>query len=43
MDKLKIESKDNVQVNIEKIRELFPNDVMEVLRNGKPTLTMGKI
>ena len=38
MDKLKMESKDNVQGNIEKIRELFPNCVTEVLRDGKPTL-----
>ena len=33
-----MESKDNVQGNIEKIRELFPNAVTEVLRDGKPTL-----
>ncbi|MBQ6979649.1 MAG: site-specific DNA-methyltransferase [Clostridia bacterium] len=38
MDKLKMESRDNVQGNIEKIRELFPNCVTEVLRDGKPTL-----
>ena len=40
MDKLKMESKDNVQGNIEKIRELFPNCVTEVLRDGKPTLAV---
>ena len=40
MDKLKMESKDNVQGNIEKIRELFPNAVTEVLRDGKPTLAV---
>ena len=38
MDKLKMVSYDNVQGNIEKIRELFPNCVTEVLRDGKPTL-----
>ena len=38
MDKLKMESKDNVQGNIERIKELFPNCVTEVLRDGKPTL-----
>lgn len=31
---------DKVQVNIEKIRELFPNAVTEVLRDGKPTLAV---
>ena len=40
MDKLKMESKDNVQGNIEKIRELFPNCVTEVLRDGIPTLAV---
>ena len=40
MDKLKMESKDNVQGNIEKIRELFPNAVTEVLRDGKTTLAV---
>ena len=40
MDKLKMESKNNVQGNIEKIRELFPNAVTEVLRDGKPTLAV---
>lgn len=40
MDKLKMMSMDNVQVNIEKIRALFPNAVTEVLRDGKPTLAV---
>lgn len=40
MDKLKMMSKDNVQANIEKIRELFPNAITEVLRDGKPTLAV---
>lgn len=38
MDKLKMQSMDKVQTNIEKIRALFPNAVTEVLRDGKPTL-----
>ena len=38
MNKLKMVSYDNMQGNIEKIRELFPNCVTEVLRDGKPTL-----
>ncbi len=40
MDKLKMMSMDKVQGNIEKIRELFPNAVTEVLRNGKPVLAV---
>ena len=40
MDKLKMTSMDKVQVNIEKIRALFPNAVTEVLRDGKPTLAV---
>ena len=40
MDRLKMMSIDKVQVNIEKIRELFPNAVTEVLRDGKPTLAV---
>jgi len=35
MDKLKMQSMDKVQGNIEKIRALFPNAVTEVKRNGK--------
>lgn len=40
MDKLKMESVDNVQMNIEKIQKLFPNAVTEVKRNGKVTLAV---
>lgn len=40
MDKLKMQSVDNVQMNIEKIRKLFPNAVTEVKRNGKVTLAV---
>ena len=39
-DKLKMMSMDKVQANIEKIRDLFPNAVTEVLRDGKPTLAV---
>ncbi len=38
MDKLKMQSMDKVQGNIEKIRALFPNAVTEVKRNGKVEL-----
>ena len=40
MDKLKMMSMDKVQMNIEKIKQLFPNAVTEVLRDGKPTLAV---
>lgn len=40
MDKLKMMSMDKVQENIRKIRELFPNAVTEVLRDGVPTLAV---
>lgn len=40
MDKLNMMSKDGVQENIEKIKELFPNAVTEVLRDGKPMLAV---
>lgn len=40
MDKLKMQSMDKVQGNIEKIKELFPNTVTEVLRDGKPMLAV---
>ncbi|MCM1368108.1 MAG: site-specific DNA-methyltransferase [Roseburia sp.] len=40
MDKLKMMSADKVQGNIQKIRELFPNAVTEVLRDGKPTFAV---
>lgn len=40
MDKLKMQSVDNVQMNIEKIQKLFPNAVTEVKRNGKVTLAV---
>lgn len=40
MDKLKMMSMDNVQENIKKIQQLFPNAVTEVLRDGKPTLAV---
>lgn len=33
-------SKDNVQENIKKIQQMFPNAVTEVLRDGKPTLAV---
>ena len=35
MDKLKMQSADGVARNVEKIGELFPNAVTEVVRNGK--------
>ena len=34
MEKLDMKSKDKVQENIEKIRELFPNCVTEISRGG---------
>lgn len=40
MDKLKMMSIDNVQENIKKIQQLFPNAVTEVLRDGRPTLAV---
>ncbi|MBO4572995.1 MAG: site-specific DNA-methyltransferase [Clostridia bacterium] len=40
MDKLKMESKNSVQANIEKIKTLFPNAVTEVLRDGKVELAV---
>ena len=40
MDKLRMMSMDNVQMNVEKIQKLFPNAVTEVLRHGKPTLAI---
>ncbi|MDE6200820.1 MAG: site-specific DNA-methyltransferase [Clostridiales bacterium] len=40
MDKLKMMSMDKVQENIQKIRELFPNAVTEVLRDGAPALAV---
>lgn len=40
MDKLRMMSMDNVQMNVEKIQKLFPNAVTEVLRDGKPTLAI---
>lgn len=40
MDKLDMMSKNKVQENIEKIRELFPNAVTEVSRNGKTSLAV---
>ena len=40
MDKLQMESVDNVQMNIEKIQKLFPNAVTEVKRNGRVTLAV---
>lgn len=40
MDKLKMESKNNVQANIEKIKTLFPNAVTEVMRDGKVELAV---
>ncbi len=35
MEKLDMKSKDKVQENIEKIRELFPNCVTEISRGGE--------
>ncbi len=35
MDKLTMQSMDNVQYNLKRIRELFPNAVTEVIRDGK--------
>lgn len=40
MDKLRMMSMDNVQMNVEKIQKLFPNAVTEVLRDSKPTLAI---
>mgnify|MGYP004625789539 CR=1 FL=1 len=40
IEKLTMMSKDNVQENIKKIQQMFPNAVTEVLRDGKPTLAV---
>lgn len=40
MDKLRMMSMDNVQMNVGKIQKLFPNAVTEVFRDGKPTLAI---
>lgn len=40
MDKMRMMSMDRVQANIEKIREMFPNAVTEVLHDGKPSLSV---
>lgn len=40
MEKLKMMSMDKIQMNIQKIKEQFPNAVTEVLRNGKPALAV---
>ena len=40
MEKLKMMSMDKTQMNIQKIKEQFPNAVTEVLRNGKPALAV---
>lgn len=40
VDKLNMTSMDNIQENIKKIQQLFPNAVTEVLRDGKPTLAI---
>ena len=40
IEKLTMMSKDNVQENIKKIQQLFPNAITEVLRDGKPTLAV---
>ena len=40
MDKLKMQSMDKVQYNIEKIREMFPNAVTEVKRDEKTELAV---
>lgn len=40
MDKLRMMSMDNVQMNVEKIQKLFPDAVTEVLRDGKPTFAI---
>ena len=40
MEKLKMMSMDKTQMNIQKIKERFPNAVTEVLRNGKPALAV---
>lgn len=40
MDKMRMMSMDNVQENIKKIQQMFPNAVTEVLRDGKPTLAV---
>ncbi len=39
-EKLDMQSKDMVQENVGKIRELFPNAVMEVKKDGKVTLAV---
>lgn len=40
MEKVTMMSKDNVQENIKKIQQMFPNAVTEVLRDGKTTLAV---
>lgn len=40
MQKLQMMSKDRVQANIEKIKQIFPNAVTEVVRDGKTTLAV---
>ena len=40
MEKLKMMSMDKTQMNIQKIKEQFPNAVTEVLRNGKPAFAV---
>lgn len=40
MNKLKMTSMNKVQSNLEQIRELFPNAVTEVLRDGNPALAI---
>lgn len=40
IEKLTMMSKDNVQENIKKIQQMFPNAVTEVLRDGKLTLAV---
>ena len=40
MEKLKMMSMDKTQMNIQKIKEQFPNAVTEVLRNGKTALAV---
>lgn len=40
MQKLQMMSKDRIQANVEKIQQLFPSAVTEVVRNGKTTLAV---
>ena len=40
MEKLQMKTKDVAQQNIEKIKQLFPTVVTEVLKDGKPTLAV---